>query len=415
MDELIVNVDEGSFDANLNLMNIASDDDDGLVSLESPDGDAVQPVQHIPSGESACAAEEVQEGNDPQKHAYERKPRKKTSPIWKDFKELLQSGVKKAQCIHCKSILGIPASGATTQFHRHLNSCIPRIAASKKQKVITFDSDCSSVGSGSCFTYDHKKVRELASHMILYHEYPFMVVEHVLFNKFMRANTPYWQKISRTTAKSDCISTYEIEKNKLKNLLRNVNKVNITTDMWTSGQRVSYMVVTCHFVDSWWHLQKRVLNFFNVPPPHSGVIIADALQKSFIEWGIENKVSTITMDNARNNDVAIQILKDDFTLKNTLAVKGQLFHVHCCAHITNPLAQDGISQIGDIVDCVRDGIKYIVASEGRLKQFAEIAKQLQLSYKKLILDVPTRWNSTYMMLSTALEFREVFPRYEDRD
>jgi hypothetical protein len=50
-----------------------------------------------------------------------------------------------------------------------------------------------------------------------------------------------------------------------------------------------------------------------------------------------------------------------------------------------------------------------------LKQFAEIAKQLQLSCKKLILDVPTRWNSTYMMLSTALEFREVFPRYEDRD
>ncbi|XP_062176105.1 zinc finger BED domain-containing protein RICESLEEPER 2-like [Alnus glutinosa] len=387
MDELIVNVDEGSLDVNLNLMNIASDDDDGLVSLESRNGDAVQhipnglvslespdgdAVQHIPNGESACATEEVQEGDDPQKHACERKPRKKTSPIWKDFKELLQSGVKKAQCIHCKSILGIPASSATTQFHRHLNSCIPLIVASKKQKVITFDSDCGSVGSRSCFTYDHKKVRELASHMILYHDYPFMVVEHVLFNKFMRANTPYWQKISRTTAKSDCMSTYEIEKKKLKNLLKNVNKVNITTDMWTLGQRVSYM-------------------------------------------GIENKVSTITVDNARNNDVAIRILKDDFTLKKTLAVKGQLFHVRCCAHITNLLVEDGISQIGDIVDCVRDGTKYIVASDGRLKQFLKIAKQLQLSYKKLILDVPTRWNNTYMMLSTALEFREVFPRYEDRD
>jgi hypothetical protein len=46
MDELIVNVDEGSLDVNLNLMNIASDDDDGLISLESPDGDV---VQHIPS------------------------------------------------------------------------------------------------------------------------------------------------------------------------------------------------------------------------------------------------------------------------------------------------------------------------------------------------------------------------------
>jgi len=149
MDELIVNVAEGSLDVNLDLMNIASDDDDGLVSLESPDGDA---VLQIPSGESACAAEEVQEGDDSQKHAYERKPRKKTSPIWKDFKEVLHSSVKKAQCIHCKSVLGIPASGATTQFHRHLNSCIPRIATSKKQKVITFDSDCGNVGSGSCFT-----------------------------------------------------------------------------------------------------------------------------------------------------------------------------------------------------------------------------------------------------------------------
>jgi len=54
------------------------------------------------------------------------------------------------------------------------------------------------------------------------------------------------------------------------------------------------------------------------------------------------------------------------------------------------LVQDEISQIGDIVDCVRDGIKYLIASEGMLKQFGEIAKQLQLSLKKLILDVPTR-------------------------
>jgi ABC-type sugar transport system ATPase subunit len=139
------------------------------------------------------------------------------------------------------------------------------------------------------------------------------------------------------------------------------------------------------------------------------------LQKSFTEWGIKNKMSTIIVDNGRNNDVVIQILKDDFALKKTLFVKGQLFHVRFCAHITNLLVQDGNCQIGEIVDCVRDGIKYIVALEGKLKQFAEIAKQLQLSSKKLILDVPTRWTSTYMMLSAVLEFREVFPRYEDRD
>jgi hypothetical protein len=61
-------------------------------------------------------------------------------------------------------------------------------------------------------------------------------------------------------------------------------------------------------------------------------------------------------------------------VKNILSVGGQIFHVRCYAHITNLLMQDGISQIGDIVDCVRDDIKYLVTSNGRLKQFGEIAK-----------------------------------------
>ena len=106
------------------------------------------------------------------------------------------------------------------------------MACSNKQKVLAFDTTrLENVSSVINFIYDVKKVRELASHMILYHEYPFMQMEHALFNKFMKANTPYWQKISHAPTKNDYISTYEIEKRKLQILLRGVNKVNITTDM----------------------------------------------------------------------------------------------------------------------------------------------------------------------------------------
>jgi hypothetical protein len=73
--------------------------------------------------------------------------------------------------------------------------------------------------------------------------------------------------------------------------------------------------------------------------------------------------------------------------------------------------QAGLSEIGDIIDSVRHGIKYIVASERRLKVFSEIARGLDLGCEKLILDVPTRWNSTYLMLETTIKFREVFSRY----
>lgn len=37
-------------------------------------------------------------------------------------------------------------------------------------------------------------------------------MEHAMFNKFLNANTPYWEKISRATAKNECTRTNEIEK-----------------------------------------------------------------------------------------------------------------------------------------------------------------------------------------------------------
>jgi hypothetical protein len=73
--------------------------------------------------------------------------------------------------------------------------------------------------------------------------------------------------------------------------------------------------------------------------------------------------------------------------------------------------QTGLSEIGDIIDFVRKRIKCIVASERWLKVFSEIVKGLDLGCKKLILDVHTRWNCTYLMLETAIKFREVFHRY----
>ncbi|KAL8548206.1 hypothetical protein ACS0TY_007504 [Phlomoides rotata] len=167
-----------------------------------------------------------------------------------------------------------------------------------------------------------------------------------------------------------------MEKKKVMKALNGVNRVSVTTDLWKSDQKISYMVVTCHFVDSNYHLQKRVLNFYDVPPPHSGVCISDALHKCLVEWGIENKIWTITVDNASYNDVAIRTLKGSLSYKNTLPIGGKIFHVRCCAHILNLLVQDGISEIENVITKVRESVKYITASESHINLFTEIAKQL---------------------------------------
>ncbi|XP_074344995.1 zinc finger BED domain-containing protein RICESLEEPER 2-like [Apium graveolens] len=266
------------------------------------------------------------------------------------------------------------------------------------------------------FKYDHAEMRKIVSHYILVNELPFRHAESFMFDKVMRTATPYWQKITRYVVKKDCIGTYEIEKNKLSELFKSVRKINITTGMWTSShQKLGYMVVTGHWIDSDWNLNMRVLNFCNVPPLHSGFIISEVLFKCLNEWGIIDKIGTLTVDNAAANDVALRYFKQTFSVRRVLSIEGKMFHARCCAHILNLCVQDGLELTKEIVDKVRDGIKYIEASESRRIKFAKISMFLGLKYKKLILDVSTRWNLTYNMMSCAIEFRDAFLMYSSSD
>ncbi|XP_042441154.1 zinc finger BED domain-containing protein RICESLEEPER 2-like [Zingiber officinale] len=175
------------------------------------------------------------------------------------------------------------------------------------------------------------------------------------------------------------------------------------------------MVVTGHWIDSCWNLQKRVLSFINIPPPRGGLQISDAIFKCMKEWGIENKVFTITVDNALSNDLAIRYMKDTIQRSRTLACEGNLFHVRCCAHILNLCVQDGLREIEGIIGNIRESVEYVNRSEARRVQFVECVQQLQLKDEKLIRDCKTRWNSTFEMLSCALKFKEAFNMFKERD
>ena len=87
------------------------------------------------------------------------------------------------------------------------------------------------------------------------------------------------------------------------------------------------MVLIGHWIDANWILQKCVLNFVHLDPPCYGIKISDAIFKCLIEWGIENKVYTISIDNASNNDIAIKSLRNIFLRKKNLLCGGKLFHV----------------------------------------------------------------------------------------
>lgn len=149
--------------------------------------------------------------------------------------------------------------------------------------------------------------------------------------------------------------------------------------------------------------------------PRRGIEIADTLLTCLREWEIEEKIMTISVDNASANDAAMKILIAHFKRLGTLFCDGIFFHVRCCAHILNLMVQDRLEKIKDVVQKVHASVSYLNASDSRLKVFSQVAQQLHLPERKLILDCKTRWNSTYKMLSTAIIFKEAFSMYEVRD
>ncbi|KAM0060533.1 putative transcription factor/ chromatin remodeling BED-type(Zn) family [Helianthus debilis subsp. tardiflorus] len=367
------------------------------------------------------------EDNDGEDHAEEdevlqKAKRQKTSLVWEDFVEVtLPGGQVKVQCVHCKKKLAKHKSGSTTTYGRHMKSCSKRKQFVRTQQLLNFqpvDVDVGSIKSppliGLDGKYDATKMRESIANWLLATEQPFTTVEDDMFVYMMKTANPMFERISRATIKSDCIKVYEHERKKLKGLINDASSVCLTTDCWKSShQKIEYMVITRHFIDQNWRLQKRVLSFVHVPPPRTGLDIADGIYKCLKEWEVEAKIFSISVDNASYNDRAVSTLKKNFSKVKKLTCGGRLFHVRCCAHILNLLVKDGLSVIEDVIEEVREAVKYINHSESRRQSFSNVAQQLQVRDRKLLIDVPTRWNSTYDMLSLAIKFKDVFPRYAD--
>ncbi|CAN0908950.1 Zinc finger BED domain-containing protein RICESLEEPER 2 [Linum grandiflorum] len=90
--------------------------------------------------------------------------------------------------------------------------------------------------------------------------------------------------------------------------------------------------------------------------------------------------------------------------------------MRCVAHIVNLIVGVGLREMGISVRRVREAVRWVCASPAREQNFQEIAdfKKIE-SNKKLCLDVPTRWNSTYIMLETALIYQKAFFALDSMD
>ncbi|XP_049378174.1 zinc finger BED domain-containing protein RICESLEEPER 2-like [Solanum stenotomum] len=350
-----------------------------------------------------------------------KKERKKRSRAWDHFGSFVdEEGNKKSMCKHCGAdYFADSGKNGTTSMLTHMLTCpkMPRIV-DKNQTQIGFktvqrgDTDDVVVVS---WKFEQEQCRKALCRMVIVDELPFKFVEKEGFRNFMKVTQPHFKIPSRTTVTRDCFKLFDVEKQKLRKSFGEAQqRVSLTTDTWTSLQRINYMCITAHWIDKEWMMHKRIISFCQVSS-HRGEDMANEISKCLRDWGLD-KIFTITVDNASSNDVTVKELSKIFTKRGTNFMNGEHLHVRCMAHILNLVVQDGLKVSAASIERVRKAVKYIRLSPARCKRFHECAEDVDINCKKsLCLDVCTRWNSTYLMLNRAIEFENVFSSYVDRD
>ncbi|XP_010527601.1 PREDICTED: zinc finger BED domain-containing protein RICESLEEPER 2-like [Tarenaya hassleriana] len=257
---------------------------------------------------------------------------------------------------------------------------------------------------------DGMMVRKFLAMAIIEHDLPFSFVEYKRVRQLLKYMNPDFNPISRNTIVADVLRLHQGQKEKLKREIASIsNRICLTADVWRSIAIEGYICITGHYVDNSWKLNSKILSFSAMPPPHSGNELAKKVLDCLKDWGIEKKIFSLTLDNASANDTMQSILKDQLCLQYGLLCDGKFFHVRCYAHILNLIVQEGLKVVDSALYKIRESVKYVKWSEGRMKMFKEYCEQVGVETGTgLHLDIPTRWNSTYTMLKVAIKYERAF-------
>eukprot|EP00474_Spongospora_subterranea_P005608 CRZ06066.1 hypothetical protein [Spongospora subterranea] len=205
--------------------------------------------------------------------------------------------------------------------------------------------------------------------------------------------------------------------------------VHLCLDMWTSPNMFSFLAVTAHFIDSDWNLVERLLTFQDTTD-HTGAGMAALVKETMVEFDFAARLGCLTMDNASNNDTLVSALSQHLQEISTNGINGipakwDPIHsrIRCLPHVINLAAQAFLKAFGDedtllvsdddvpdvsssnILKRLRYIVKKLRSSPSQRKQFLGQCELANVERLMLILDVRTRWNSTFYMIQRAVKVR----------
>ncbi|KAK8627748.1 hypothetical protein V6N13_135350 [Hibiscus sabdariffa] len=172
---------------------------------------------------------------------------------------LTECGVERDECIYCATKISCSTANGTNAMKRQTNRCKKApFNLDKKQTILDFESNTSCNADGTIKTvsvpelwhFDQEEIRQALAKIVVINELPFSFVECEGFRAFYKVVIPNFVPPSCATIIRDCYALFIERRKVLQGFFKNLSsKVCLTTDTWTSGQNLSYMCLTAHFID----------------------------------------------------------------------------------------------------------------------------------------------------------------------
>ncbi|XP_071698789.1 zinc finger BED domain-containing protein RICESLEEPER 1-like [Rutidosis leptorrhynchoides] len=391
-----------------------------------------------------------------QSEAPAKKSKRLTSVVWNHFEKVRKADSCYAVCVHCQKKLSGSSNSGTTHLRNHLMRCLKRsnfdvsqiLSAKKKKKEehvtiananISYDSyngvqikeeniipiaykfDQESkieekVNLGSC-KFDQERSRLDLARMIMLHDYPPNMVEHVGFKIFVKNLQPMFEIITTSAVESDCLTIYAKERQKVFEIIQNLHcRISLAVGKWSSPENVEYLSLTANYIDDNWKLQRKILNFLTLNSSQTEDALSDLVIKCLMDWDVDRKLFSMTLDDCFSHDDITSRTKSWLSQNRPLLRNGELFDMRCASHLVKSLIQDCMESLKEVSEKIRESVRYVKSSLVTQAKFDELAQQADIAtVKSLRLDNQMRWNSTYLMLDTALEYRGAFYLLQEHD
>jgi hypothetical protein len=319
----------------------------------------------------------------------------------------IQKEKGKAICRRCKEVLTLNKS-TTSNLLNHARAKHKKWfeELSNANSDVPLASTSNQMGLTESFAkvFDQRDFEKKLLDLFMKQDLPFLLINSREFRSLVQYLNPRAKLFQNKTLKNRIMSSYaEKQKEVIKALQDVPGKLSFTMDIWTAPNQISFLGIRVHYIDKTWNLCRTTLDFIPFEDQHSGENIAKLFLSTVQRFKIEDRIAGITVDNASNNDTFLRALREGGFMQSQ-------FHIRCFAHVLNLSVQATLQHFEQPISGLRSFIRKVRVSPSKLQALRVLWEENNDSpskFSKPILDVSTRWNSTYDMLLRAIKLQKV--------